>query len=112
MLGRHLATLDIFYHHPQPRHAADRDDGPARHGCARRKGALRRHFRVLGDIAATRGQTLAQLALAWALRDPRMTSVIVGASSVAHLESSVAALDNLALGEDELTAIEKWATED
>jgi L-glyceraldehyde 3-phosphate reductase len=41
-----------------------------------------------------------------------MTSVIVGASSVAHLESSVAALDNLALGEDQLTAIEKWATED
>jgi L-glyceraldehyde 3-phosphate reductase len=39
-----------------------------------------------------------------------MTSVIVGASSVAHLESSVAALDNLALGEDQLTAIEKWAT--
>ena len=40
------------------------------------------------------------------------TSVIVGASSVAHLESSVATLDNLALGEDQLTAIEKWATED
>jgi L-glyceraldehyde 3-phosphate reductase len=41
-----------------------------------------------------------------------MTSVIVGASSVAHLESSVATLDNLALGDDQLTAIEKWATED
>jgi L-glyceraldehyde 3-phosphate reductase len=67
--------------------------------------------RALNEIAARRGQTLAQLALAWALRDPRMTSLIIGASSVAQLENNVAALDNLDLGDDELTEIEQYATE-
>ncbi|MFI7545406.1 L-glyceraldehyde 3-phosphate reductase [Actinoplanes sp. NPDC049599] len=60
----------------------------------------------LNDIAKQRGQSLAQLALAWALRDRRMTSLIIGASSVEQLETNVAALDNLALGEDELQAID------
>jgi L-glyceraldehyde 3-phosphate reductase len=67
--------------------------------------------RALNEIAARRGQTLAQLALAWALRDPRMTSLIIGASSVAQLENNVAALDNLDLGDDELAEIEQYATE-
>ncbi|BCB77145.1 L-glyceraldehyde 3-phosphate reductase [Phytohabitans flavus] len=67
--------------------------------------------RALGEIAARRGQSLAQLALAWALRDPRMTSLIIGASSVAQLEANVAALDNLAFTDDELAEIEKYATE-
>ena len=49
--------------------------------------------RALNEIAQRRGQTLAQLALAWALRDPRMTSLVIGASSVAQLEDNVAALD-------------------
>ncbi|MET0417324.1 MAG: L-glyceraldehyde 3-phosphate reductase [Actinoplanes sp.] len=61
---------------------------------------------ALNDIAKRRGQTLAQLALAWALRDPRMTSLIIGASSVEQLETNVAALDNLALTEDELQAVD------
>ncbi|GIG87645.1 L-glyceraldehyde 3-phosphate reductase [Plantactinospora endophytica] len=61
--------------------------------------------RALHDIAGRRGQTLAQLALAWALRDPRMTSLIIGASSVAQLEANVAALDNLTLTDSELTEI-------
>ncbi len=60
----------------------------------------------LNDIAKRRGQSLAQLALAWALRDPRMTSLIIGASSVAQLETNVAALDNPALTEDELHQID------
>jgi L-glyceraldehyde 3-phosphate reductase len=60
----------------------------------------------LNDIAKQRGQSLAQLALAWALRDPRMTSLIIGASSVEQLETNVSALDNLALAGDELDAID------
>jgi L-glyceraldehyde 3-phosphate reductase len=68
-------------------------------------------IRALNEIAASRGQTLAQLALAWALRDPRVTSALVGASSVAQLEANVAALDNLDLSEDELAAIDRHATE-
>jgi L-glyceraldehyde 3-phosphate reductase len=67
--------------------------------------------RGLGDIATRRGQSLAQLALAWALRDPRMTSLIIGASSVAQLEANVAALDNLSFTDDELAEIDKYATE-
>jgi L-glyceraldehyde 3-phosphate reductase len=61
---------------------------------------------ALNDIAKRRGQSLAQLALAWALRDPRMTSLVIGASSVAQLETNVAALDNLALSADELDDID------
>ena len=60
----------------------------------------------LNDIARRRNQSLAQMALAWALRDQRMTSLIIGASSVEQLETNVAALDNLALGEDDLQAID------
>ncbi|MDG4787023.1 L-glyceraldehyde 3-phosphate reductase [Micromonospora sp. WMMD1102] len=61
--------------------------------------------RGLHAVAERRGQSLAQLALAWALRDPRMTSLIIGASSVAQLETNVAALDNLTLTDSELTEI-------
>jgi L-glyceraldehyde 3-phosphate reductase len=60
----------------------------------------------LNDIARRRGQSLAQLALAWALRDPRMTSLIIGASSVGQLETNVAALNNPALSADELQDID------
>jgi L-glyceraldehyde 3-phosphate reductase len=67
--------------------------------------------RALNDIAGRRGQSLAQLALAWALRDERMTSLVIGASSVAQLEANVAALDNLTFTDDELTEIDRYATE-
>jgi L-glyceraldehyde 3-phosphate reductase len=63
-------------------------------------------LQALNEIAARRGQSLAQLALAWTLRDPRMTSTLVGASSVAQLEANVAALDNLAFTNEELTEID------
>jgi L-glyceraldehyde 3-phosphate reductase len=63
--------------------------------------------RGLNAIAAERGQTLAQTALAWALRDPRMTSVIIGASSVKQLEDNVASIGDLEFSEDELAAIDK-----
>jgi L-glyceraldehyde 3-phosphate reductase len=65
----------------------------------------------LNAIAAERGQSLAQLALAWALRDERMTSLIIGASSVEQLENNVAALNNLEFTPDELAAIDTFATE-
>jgi L-glyceraldehyde 3-phosphate reductase len=67
--------------------------------------------RALNEIAQRRGQSLAQLALAWALRDPRMTSLVIGASSVAQLEANVAALDNLPLTDSELEEIEPFASE-
>ncbi len=66
---------------------------------------------ALNEIAARRGQTLAQLALAWTLRHPQMTSTLVGASSVAQLEANVAALDKLDFSDDELAEIDGYATE-
>jgi L-glyceraldehyde 3-phosphate reductase len=65
--------------------------------------------RALNAIAAARGQTLAQLAVTWILRQPSVTSVLVGASSVAQLEQTVAALDAPALTSDEIAAIEPYA---
>jgi L-glyceraldehyde 3-phosphate reductase len=67
--------------------------------------------RALNDLAGRRGQTLAQMAIAWTLRDPRVTSALVGASSVAQLEANVAALDNLEFSDDELAEIDRHATE-
>jgi L-glyceraldehyde 3-phosphate reductase len=69
------------------------------------------HVRALNDMAAARGQSLAQLALAWALRDERVTSVLIGAGSVAQLDDSLGALDNLAFSDDELAAIDEHAVE-
>jgi L-glyceraldehyde 3-phosphate reductase len=63
--------------------------------------------RALNEIAARRGQTLAEMALAWVLRDPRVTSAIVGASSVEQLEDSVRALSKLTFEPDELAEIDR-----
>ena len=68
-------------------------------------------MRALNEIAQRRGQTLAQLALAWTLRDPRVTSTLIGASSVAQLEDNVGALDRLDFDDDELAEIEKYAVD-
>ncbi len=65
--------------------------------------------RALNQIAARRGQSLAQLALAWVLRDRRLTSALIGVSSVAQLENNVAALDRLDFDPDELTEIDRYA---
>jgi len=67
--------------------------------------------RALHEIATGRGQSLAQMAIAWVLRDPRMTSALVGASSVAQLEANVGALDRLDFTADELAEIDRYATE-
>jgi L-glyceraldehyde 3-phosphate reductase len=68
-------------------------------------------IRSLNEIAQRRGQSLAQLALAWTLRDPRITSTLIGASSVRQLEDNVAALDRLDFGDDELAEIDRYAVE-
>ena len=67
--------------------------------------------RALNEIAARRGQSLAQLALAWILRHARVTSALIGASSVEQLETNVAALDRLDFDDDELAEIDRYATE-
>ncbi len=68
-------------------------------------------IRALNEIAKRRGQSLAQMAVAWTLRDPVVTSALVGASSVAQLEQNVAALDKLEFSSPELEAIDRYATE-
>jgi L-glyceraldehyde 3-phosphate reductase len=68
-------------------------------------------IRALNEIAAARGQSLAQMALAWVLRDERVTSALVGASSVAQLEENVAALDGLGFSADELAELDRYATD-
>ncbi len=68
-------------------------------------------IRALNEIARRRGQSLAQLAIAWALRDPRVTSALLGASSVGQLEQNVAALDRLDFDASELEEIDRYAVE-
>jgi L-glyceraldehyde 3-phosphate reductase len=69
------------------------------------------HVRALNEIARERGQSLAQLALAWALRDRRVTSVLIGASSVAQLEQNVAVTSRLDFDDEELARIEEHAVD-
>jgi L-glyceraldehyde 3-phosphate reductase len=68
-------------------------------------------IRALNEIAERRGQTLAQMAVAWTLRDPRVSSALVGASSVAQLEDTAAALQNLRFDDEELREIDRHATD-
>jgi L-glyceraldehyde 3-phosphate reductase len=69
------------------------------------------HVRALADIAATRGQSLAQMAISWVLRDQRVTSALVGASSVRQLEENLAAADNTTFTAEELMRIDQNAVE-
>jgi L-glyceraldehyde 3-phosphate reductase len=69
------------------------------------------HVRTLNEMAAARGQTLAQLAISWVLRDPRVTSALIGASSIAQLEENLGAVAGLPLAESELAAIDAHAVE-
>jgi L-glyceraldehyde 3-phosphate reductase len=69
------------------------------------------HVRALNEIAAARGQSLAQLALAWVLREQRVTSALIGASSVAQLEENLAAARRLSFTSEELAAIDQQAVE-
>jgi L-glyceraldehyde 3-phosphate reductase len=69
------------------------------------------HVRALNEIAASRGQTLAQMAISWVLRDQRMTSALIGASSVAQLEENLAASAKTSFTDEETEAIDKDAVE-
>jgi L-glyceraldehyde 3-phosphate reductase len=69
------------------------------------------HIRALNEMAQSRGQSLAQMALAWILRDQRVTSVLIGASSVGQLENSLGSLDNLDFSQEELDMIDQHAVE-
>ena len=68
-------------------------------------------IRKLNEIAERRGQTLAQMAIAWALRDPRVTSALIGARTVAQLDNSLDSLNNLAFTAEELAEIDQYATD-
>jgi len=68
-------------------------------------------IRALNEIAKRRGQTLAQMALAWVLRDPRVTSALIGASSVAQLEDNLGALEKLDFDDEDLAEIDGYATD-
>ena len=69
------------------------------------------HVSSLAEIAGRRGQRLSQMAIAWALRDSRVTSVLIGASSVEQLDENLGALDNLDFSTEELSMIDAFATE-
>jgi L-glyceraldehyde 3-phosphate reductase len=69
------------------------------------------HVRALNEIAQRRGQTLAQMAVAWVLRDPRVTSALIGASSVGQLDDTLGALDELDFSDAELREIDEHAVE-
>jgi L-glyceraldehyde 3-phosphate reductase len=69
------------------------------------------HVRALNDLAQQRGQTLAQMAIAWVLRSPRVTSALIGARTVQQLDDSFAAVRNLAFSADELAKIDQFATD-
>lgn len=70
-----------------------------------------KHIKALNEMATQRGQSLAQMALAWNLRHPQVTSVLVGASSVAQIQQNIAALNNLDFTDDELRRIDSHARE-
>ena len=70
-----------------------------------------KHIRALDRMAKARGQSLAQMAIAWILRDPRVTSALVGASSVEQLDNTLDALKNLSFTDDELKKIDKHAVD-
>jgi L-glyceraldehyde 3-phosphate reductase len=70
-----------------------------------------KRVRALNDIAAGRGQTLAQMAIAWVLRDPRVTSALIGARNVAQLDDSLDAVKKLAFSDAELQEIDRHAQE-
>jgi L-glyceraldehyde 3-phosphate reductase len=95
-------------------------DGVPEGSRAAQEGSLQREMlteenlaqvRALNELAQKRGQSLAQMALAWTLRDERVTSTLIGASSVEQLEENVKALDQLAFADDELQAIDAHAVE-
>jgi L-glyceraldehyde 3-phosphate reductase len=95
-------------------HGIPEDSRVAREGSARKEMVNQETLaaiRALTDVAESRGQSLAQLALSWVLRNREVTSALIGASSVAQLEANVAAIENLAFTDAELAEIDSYATD-
>lgn len=88
---------------------ASEQDGSFNHSFLNEENLKR--VRALNDLARGRGQTLAQMAIAWVLRDPRVTSALIGARNVAQLDDSLDAAKNLKFSDDELRAIDQHAQE-
>jgi L-glyceraldehyde 3-phosphate reductase len=97
------------YLHGVPEGSRASRDGSLSHDMLSERNLAR--VRALNEVARRRGQSLAQMALAWTLRDQRVTSTLVGASSVAQLEANIGALDKLSFDEEELVEIDRYATE-
>ena len=106
-IGQGMLTEKYLDGIPEDSRAA-RDDSLDRHWLTEENLA---RVRALNEIAQRRGQALAQMAIAWTLRDPRVTSALIGASSVAQLEQNVAALDKLDFSDDELAEIDRHAVD-
>ena len=106
-IGQGMLTDKYLDGIPEGSRAA-RDDSLDRHWLTDENLA---RVRALNEIAQRRGQALAQMAIAWTLRDPRVTSALIGASSVAQLEQNVAALDNPDFSDEELAEIDRHAVE-
>ncbi|MCU1408847.1 MAG: aldo/keto reductase [Microbacteriaceae bacterium] len=95
-------------------HGIPEDSRVAREGSARKEMVNQETLaaiRALTDVAESRGQSLAQLALSWVLRNREVTSALIGASSVAQLEANVAAIENLSFTDAELAEIDSYATD-
>jgi L-glyceraldehyde 3-phosphate reductase len=96
-------------------HGVPAESRKARHSPSFRENFLEEatleKIRQLTEIARRRGQTLAQMALAWVLRDPRVSSALIGASRISQLEENVAALSNLSFAAEELAEIDLWASD-
>jgi L-glyceraldehyde 3-phosphate reductase len=104
-LGQGMLTTKYLDGIPEGSRAA-RDDSLSRDFLSEENLA---RVRALNEIAQRRGQALAQMAIAWTLRDPRVTTALIGASSVEQLEQNVAALDNLHFSDNELAEIDRYA---
>jgi L-glyceraldehyde 3-phosphate reductase len=120
VLGREGVGCIVFSPLAQGMLTARYLDGIPEDSRAAREGSLSRdmlkeenlaRIRALNEIAAGRGQSLAQLALAWTLRDPRITSTLIGASSIGQLEDNVGALARLDFSDEELAEIDRYAVE-
>ena len=97
------------YLHGVPADARATKGGSLRHGLLTEENLAR--VRGLNEIARARGQSLAQMALAWTLRDPRVTSALIGARNVAQLDDSLDGLRNLRFAAEELEQIDRHASE-
>ena len=118
-----VEQFDVYYPRRFPEQSSDVHVRCARRGITARmvvytRDAFRSHFlseenlaniRALNEIAKKRGQSLAQMAIAWVLKDPRVTTALIGASKVSQIDDSLGALKSPAFSPDELAQIDRYA---